>query len=332
MPRSAPAQHPAHPGVQADQVGGRLLARQREEPAAAADLRHRVGEPGRAQGLPAAAGRGREARPPQARRRARPLLVPGRDRVRPGGVPPQGRGDQAGDGGLRPAAAHRGGLLLRRDPAHLQGGALPPLRPPALLRRRDVPAHPHGGRGLLPQGHELPDAQPDLPVPWAVLPRAAAAVLRVRLGVPEREVRRGARPDQGPRHDPGRLALLRHSRAGAGRDQAPAGLLPEPVQGLRAGRLLPRAVDPRRGLLEVRGLGRGLGHRHRRTGEGRHRLRAGAGARPGRRRVLRAEDLGAVPGRHRPHLADVDDPVRLQPAGRLPAWSTRRPTARASSR
>ena len=71
--------------------------------------------------------------------------------------------------------------------------------------------------------------------------------------------------------------------------------------------------------VEVRGLGRGLGHGHRRAGEGRHRLRAGAGARPGRRGLLRAEDLGAVPGRHRPHLADVDDPVRLQPAGRLPA-------------
>ena len=146
VPRPAPAEHPAHPGVQADPVGGRLLARQREEPAAAADLRHRVGEPGRAQGLPAAAGGGREARPPQARRRARPLLVPGRDRVRPGGVPPQGRGDQAGDGGLRPAAAHRGGLLLRRHPAHLQGGAVRDLRPPAVLRRQDVPAHGDGGR------------------------------------------------------------------------------------------------------------------------------------------------------------------------------------------
>ena len=48
-----------------------------------------------------------------------------------------------------------------------------------------------------------------------------------------------------------------------------------------------------------------------------HRVRARAGARPGRRGVLRPEDLGAGPGRDRPHLADVDHPVRLQPAGPL---------------
>ena len=42
-----------------------------------------------------------------------------------------------------------------------------------------------------------------------------------------------------------------------------------------------------------------------------------ARARPGRRGVLRAEDLGADPRRDRAHLADVDDPVRLQPARAL---------------
>ena len=42
--------------------------------------------------------------------------------------------------------------------------------------------------------------------------------------LPLREVRRRARPDPGARHDPGRLALLRHPRAGARRDQAPARL------------------------------------------------------------------------------------------------------------
>ena len=62
--------------------------------------------------------------------------LPRRARLRPGGLPPQGRRDQAGDGGLRPAAAHRGGLPVRRHPAHLQGGAVPHLRPPAVLRRR----------------------------------------------------------------------------------------------------------------------------------------------------------------------------------------------------
>ena len=60
-----------------------------------------------------------------------------------------------------------------------------------------------------------------------------------------------------------------------------------------------------------------------RPARGRDRVRPRARARPGRRRVLRPEDLGAGPRRDRPHLADVDDPVRLQPAGAASAWSTR---------
>ena len=54
--------------LQADAHRRRVLAGQREEPAAAAGLRHRVAEQGRPEGLPRAAGRGRAARPPQARR------------------------------------------------------------------------------------------------------------------------------------------------------------------------------------------------------------------------------------------------------------------------
>ena len=75
VPRPAPADHPAHPGVQADAQRRRVLARQREEPAAAAHLRHRLGDQGRAGGVPAPARGGRAARPPQARRRARPVLA-----------------------------------------------------------------------------------------------------------------------------------------------------------------------------------------------------------------------------------------------------------------
>ena len=116
------------------------------------------------------------------------------------------------------------------------------------------------GAELPPQGDELPDAQPDLPVARPVLPRAAAAALRVRRRLPQREVRRRARPDPRARHDPGRLPLLRHPRAGAGRDQAPARLLPRPLQRLRARRLLPRAVHPRRlQARQVRRLRRGVG-------------------------------------------------------------------------
>ena len=82
--------------------------------------------------------------------------------------------------------------------------------------------------------------------------------------LPLREVRRRARPDPGARHDPGRLALLRHPRAGPRRDQAPAGLRARPAPRLRARRLLPRAVDPRRP--QARQV-----HRHRRAVGGRDR-------------------------------------------------------------
>ena len=52
-----------------------------------------------------------------------------------------------------------------------------------------------GGGRLLPQGHELPYAQPDLTGHGAVPTGASAAAVRVRHGLPVREVRRGARAD-----------------------------------------------------------------------------------------------------------------------------------------
>ena len=59
-----------------------------------------------------------------------------------------------------------------------------------------------GGGGLLPQGHELPDAQPDLRAPagrsYRELP---LRLFEFGVGLPVREVRRGARPDPGPRDD-----------------------------------------------------------------------------------------------------------------------------------
>ena len=50
------------------------------------------------------------------------------------------------------------------------------------------------------------------------------------------------------------------------------------------------------------------GRGDRGAARGRRGVRARARAGPGRRGVLRAEDLGPGPGRDRPHLADVDDP------------------------
>ena len=77
------------------------------------------------------------------------------------------------------------------------------------------------------------------------------------------------------------------------------------------------------------GVGRGLGVGDRDPPLGRQRVRPGTGARPGRRGLLRAEDLRPGARRDRPDLADVHRPARLQPApavrarvpggGRLPA-------------
>ncbi len=105
VPRPAPADHPAHPGVQADAQRGRVLARQREEPAVAAHLRHRVGLARRSEGLPDPARGSRQARPPQARRRTRPVQLPRRARFGPGGVPPEGRHPAQGARGLRRGSA-----------------------------------------------------------------------------------------------------------------------------------------------------------------------------------------------------------------------------------
>ena len=63
---------------------------------------------------------GRAAGPPPARRRARPLHLPRRDRLGTGRVPPQGRPRPHGDGGLLAAAPRRGGLRVREHPAHHQ--------------------------------------------------------------------------------------------------------------------------------------------------------------------------------------------------------------------
>ena len=92
VPRSAPAEHPddrQRLGARAQRR--RLLARLREEQAAPAHLRHRLGDQGRTARVPGAPGRGRQARPPQARQGARPVLVPRGDRVRALGLAPPRR-------------------------------------------------------------------------------------------------------------------------------------------------------------------------------------------------------------------------------------------------
>ncbi len=132
-------------------------------------------------------------------------------------------------------------------------------------------------------------------------------LLRVRGRLPLREVRRRRRPDPGARHDPGRLPLLRHPRAGGRRGQAPAELLPRPVPRLRARRLLPRALDARRQEQgQVPGLRRGLGDRDRDPAAGR-RSSPGSTSSPtpaarrstDRRSRSRPRTRSAAPGRCR---------------------------------
>ncbi len=70
------------PAFKLMRVGRGVLAGQREEQAAAAHLRHRLGEQGGARGAPPPHRGGRAARPPQARPRPRPVQLPRRDRLR----------------------------------------------------------------------------------------------------------------------------------------------------------------------------------------------------------------------------------------------------------
>ena len=72
VPRPAPATRPSTiPAFKLLRYGRGLLARQREEPAAPAHLRHGLGHPRRAEGAPPPAGGGGQARPPPHRRAAR---------------------------------------------------------------------------------------------------------------------------------------------------------------------------------------------------------------------------------------------------------------------
>ena len=212
-------------------------------------------------------------------------------------------------------------LRVRELAAHLQGEPVPDVRatstgsPTACSRRCTSTRAAARGHRLLPQADELPVPRPDLPEPHPVVPRAAAADVRVRLGVPLREVGRRARPHTRARHDAGRRAHLHHEGADGRGARVAARLRARPPARLRPRRLLPRAVDEAGG--EGRRHRRGVGRSDR--GAARRGVRQGPRPRdgPGRRRVLRAEDLGAGAGRDRPHVADVDDPARLPDAAAL---------------
>ena len=123
MPRPARADHPADPGVQADAQRRRVLARQREEPAAAADLRHRLGEPG---ALKAYLERLEEAERRDHRKLGAELdlfTFPEEIGSGPAGVPPQGRHHPPGDGGLLRQRHEEAGYSFVNTP-HITKGHL----------------------------------------------------------------------------------------------------------------------------------------------------------------------------------------------------------------
>ena len=182
---------------------------------AAADLRHRLGHRGRAQGLPAPAGGSREARPPQARPRDGPVPFPGGG-AGLGVLAPEGLDAVPDAHRLHAPPPRRGrlqrGQLSRHDGEELLGA----LRPLGELSRDDVLNGASRRAHLLLQADELPRPRADLQARPQELSRLAAEDLRVRQGAPLRAVGRHARPPaRAPLHA-GRRAHLHH-RGAAGR-------------------------------------------------------------------------------------------------------------------
>ena len=200
VPRPAPADHQADPGVQADAHRRGVLARRREEQAAPAHLRHRLGV-ARRRSRSTCTGSRRPSAATTASSAATSTSTPSPTSSAPassvfhpkGGVIKREMEDYVRRRHIEEGFEYVGTPHISKEGLFHTSG------PPALLRRRHVPADGVRGRELLPQGDELPDAQPDLPVARPLLPRAAAAALRVRRRLPLREVRRRARPDPGPR-------------------------------------------------------------------------------------------------------------------------------------
>ena len=258
LPRPAPAEHRAAPQrLGAQPRRRRLLARLGEERAAAAHLRHRVADQGRAARAPAPPRGGREARPPQARRGARPVLLPRRDRLRPRGVPSEGRHHPPGDGeATRGAATREAGYsfvysphitkadLFQTSPATCSGTRTGCSRRCTWTRRSTPTARSSSRAGLLPEADELPVPHPDLSR------RAAAATATCRCGCSS------SAPSTGTRSRARCTGLTRVR--GLTQDDAHLFVTPDQLRTsstqharvrarsaarLRARRLLPRAVD-----------------------------------------------------------------------------------------
>ena len=218
LPRPAPAVHrPAGQAFKLIEAGRRLLARRQPQPDAAADLRHRLGEPEAARRIPAPARGGGAARPPALGRELGLFHF---------------QEEAAGSAFWHP----KGWVLYRTIESYLRRrlarAGYQEVRTPQLIDRAlwETSGHwenfgehmftlesEHKTLALKPMN--CPGHVPDLQSAPAQLSRPAAAPRRVRLLPSQRAVRRAARPDAGARLHPGRRPHLLHARADHGRDR-----------------------------------------------------------------------------------------------------------------
>ena len=227
-------------------VAGAYWRGDSQQPDAHPHLRHRVRQAGGARRLSQAARGSREARPPQARPRARPVPLPG---GRPGRrvLARQGLVAVPVDHRLHAPPPRR---RLRRGEraADARQVAVGDLRPLGLVPREHVRRAVGGRRGrgqalVRHQADELPRPCADLQA-WAEeLSRPADPPRRIRRGASLRAVRRAARAVARARLHPGRRAHLLHR--GAARRRVPEDQRPDPL-GLCGLRLHQRHPDQAR--------------------------------------------------------------------------------------
>ena len=283
---------------------------------AAAHLRHGLLRQEGARRLPRAPRGSQEARPPQARQRARALHVPP-VRARRRLLAAEGHGDLPAALRLHAPALALGGLHRGQDAADLQQGRSGRRAATGRSTARTCSSWRARSRRSS-QADELPEPHADLRQPAPQLPRAAAAHPRPGRPAPQRSLGHARRPHPRAPVQPGRRAPLL-TEAGPRRGNRP--LHRARRQGLLGARAqLPgQALDAPRELPRRGGqLGQGRGRARGRAGQ----AQAGLHLEQGRRRLLRAEDRLRRHRRPRPQVAVRDDPARLRPAAPLRAVAT----------
>ena len=258
---------------------------------------------------------------------------PERGRLRPGGVPPQGRHRATPHGGLLPRAATR--RRATSSCTHRTSPSRTCSRPPGTCTGSPRACSPRWSctttttpttRDAAPTGQGTKYYLKPMNCPFHILifrsRQRSYRELPLRMfefgsvyRYEKSGVVHGLTRVRGMTQDDAHIFTTKEQMG----DELglAAGLRARPAAGLRPRRLLPRAVDQARGQGGGQRRGVGRGHRGAAVRGGGHGPRAGHG--PGGRRVLRAEDLGAGPRRHRADLADVDHPGRLPAAAALRA-------------